>query len=187
MARVRQKNPNRVDTVFFSDQHFPNEHKPSIETTLSFTRSYQPDKIFVLGDVGDMEAPSSYVKHPRKALSTQECIEAMRSYFKRLRQAAPDAEIVYRLGNHEERWNNYLKTHPVITELEVLDYENLLHLRDFDIELVPYKATYIFNGLSIEHGDTARPRAGYTAAGMLDKRGISGISGHTHLLGIHYR
>lgn len=187
MGRVRQKDPSRVDVIFLGDQHIPKEHKPSIEATFTYIRTNQPDHIFLLGDLGDMEPPSRYKKHHRALLETQDCLDAMREYLKKVRQAAPDAKITYRLGNHEDRWNNYLLEHPVITDLRMLSYSSLLGLEDFDIELIPYNATHVFNGLSIEHGDLARKKAGYSAAGMLEKRGISGIMGHTHRLAIHHK
>lgn len=187
MARVRQKDPDRYTVCFFSDQHFPHEHTPSIETSLSFVRATQPDYIGLLGDLGDWGSPSKYVKHPREAMATQECIDASKNYLKRLRQAAPEAVIDYRLGNHEDRWNIYLMNNPVITELAVLDFSLLLGLHELDINLIPYKATNILHGLSIEHGHKVNSQSAYTAANMLRTRGMSGISGHTHRLGIHYK
>ena len=56
------------------------------------------------------------------------------------------------------------------------------------MEHVPYKEGVLINGnFLITHGDLIRAHSSYTAKGMSDKYGGSGIHGHTHRLGSYYR
>ena len=97
-------------------------------------------------------------------------------FFKKLRQLAPNARIVFVKGNHCSRLERYLKKHPELYSLDALKLPNLLGLDKFNIE---YKDKgFKLGSLKIIHGDMVRKFSAYTARGEMEKHDSSGISSH---------
>ena len=82
--------------------------------------------------------------------------------------------------------HKYLWKHPEISSLEALTMENLLHLKELNIQYKDQFANVKLHQFLVEHGSVVRQQSAYTARAMLEKRGMSGISGHTHRMGAHY-
>lgn len=70
------------------------------------------------------------------------------------------------------------------SDLNALKLEKLLELKEFGIE---YMNDYSYEGFLFKHGDIIRKDSGMTARTELAKEGVSGCSGHTHRLGVHYK
>lgn len=78
---------------------------------LAFLEKYK-DKIthFVFnGDILDFEEQSLYAKSPDQIGQTQEEIEAGRWLIEHISSRLPWQEKVFILGNHEDRWANFLR------------------------------------------------------------------------------
>lgn len=88
---------------------------------------------------------------------------------------------------HEHRLQRYLWQHPEIASLRALELPELLRTEKLGIEYIEYGKPVFHHEFLVEHGNIARKHSAYTAAGMLQDRQISGISGHTHRLGSHYK
>jgi hypothetical protein len=58
--------------------------------------------------------------------------------------------------------------------------------KHIQVEMVEGHKLYKHHDFIVTHGHIARKHSGYTAKGMLDTYGVSGISGHTHRAGTHY-
>lgn len=177
---------NYEKSVFLSDIHFPYEDKEAINVVIAFIRWFKPSFIFLLGDIVDFYALSKFDKDPDRALRIQDEINDAKSFFAHLRLAAPRANIVFFEGNHEARLMKFLRRNPEVSGLEVLRLPSLLSMADYNVRFVGAMETYKYHGFYLEHGDIVRKHSGYTARGMMEKRGVSGISGHTHRLGTHY-
>lgn len=84
-----------------------------------------------------------------------------------------------------ERLERYLKKHPELFSLDCLKLPKLLELDTFGIE---YQDKHFKLGpLKITHGSVVRKFSAYTAHAEMDKHDCSGISGHTHRLGVFYK
>jgi len=185
--RIRRAVPAIEKSVFISDTHHPYHDEVAVELMLSFLRWYQPDIIFLIGDIVDFYALSSFDKDPNRMLNLQEELDSAHSFFSRLRTDHPNARIVYREGNHEDRLMRYLRKHPELYNLRSMQMLDLLGVSNLRIEHYGYKDIVEYHGFQVEHGDVVRKRGAYTAAAMMEKRLKSGIIGHTHRMGAHYR
>ena len=172
--------------VFYGDFHAPFEDTWCVKIAEEFNTWFKPNYVFILGDLVDFYQLSKFDKSPDRMDDLQSDIDAGRSILERLRTSAPKAKIVFFEGNHCSRLRKYLWQHPEISSLKVLSIPELLSLNRYDIQFVGSLTDYDYHGLCLEHGDIVRKWSAYTAHGMLERRGTSGISGHTHRMGMHY-
>jgi len=173
-------------SVYANDFHCPYHDETAVGVFLSFLRWFQPKNIFLIGDIADWYQLSRFDQEPHRKLSIQQDLDSATDILRRIRRISPDSDITYFEGNHESRLMRWLCKHPEVAGLRALSLSNLLRLDDYNVKLVGLMETYTHHGFCIEHGDIVRPSSGFTAKGQLGKRGISGISGHTHRLGAHY-
>jgi len=135
----------------------------------------------------DFYAISTFDKEPERITKLQEELDQGIAFLRNVRQDAPGSTIIYLEGNHEARMQKYLWKHPEISSLNALNVKNMLELKSMDIEYIKQNVSHVRHKFVIEHGDVVRQQSAYTARAQLEKRGMSGLSGHTHRLGMHYR
>jgi predicted MPP superfamily phosphohydrolase len=182
-----RSNQKATSYLFLSDIHVPYHDKTAIKLATGFITLYKPDVIYLIGDIIDFYSLSKYDKDPKRLLTLQDDIDETIDVLDSIRKAAGDATpIFYRSGNHEYRLDKYLVSHPEISQLRAMKLSSLLEFEQLNITEIGYSETHILHGIQVEHGDIVRKRSGYTAGGMLDRRWSSGISGHTHRLGVHH-
>jgi hypothetical protein len=80
----------------------------------------------------------------------------------------------------------YLWSHAqVLSSLRSLRVEHLFNLEKLKIQY--YDDIVFRNTVLFKHGSIIRKHSGYTARGELEKEGMSGMSGHTHRLEMHFK
>ena len=173
--------------VYIPDAHLPHIREPIFERLLQFLKDFQPHKIFILGDWLDFYNLSSFDQDPDLHGQLQKELNLGHYYIEQIRKVCPKSEGVFLEGNHEDRLRRWLWRHPDIASLMDLNISSLLGLKELDFDSIEYGDYYDYNGFLVKHGDLVRVHSGYTAKGELDKMGSSGISGHTHRLGSHYK
>lgn len=173
--------------IYIGDIHAPFHCKKAVKLVAEFTKTHKPNIVYLMGDIIDFYQLSKFDKDPDRLTKLPKDIEHATSILQSLRNAAPNARFIFREGNHEHRLTKYLWARPEIAKLPSLQLDELLSLNKLGIKYTRYHEGHFYRGISIEHGDAASQRSGYTARGMLDKRGRGGISGHTHRLGSHWR
>jgi len=94
-------------TLIISDLHFPYQHNKSIELALDFAKEKKVDCILINGDLLDFADISRHEKDWRSRTVTEE-FECVRSFLKALRENFPRVKIVFKEGNHDERWEKWL-------------------------------------------------------------------------------
>jgi predicted phosphodiesterase len=166
--------------VLLPDAHMPYVDEKAFNTAIRITGDLNPEKIIILGDWIDMYQFSKFFKDPSRMLQLQSDLDCLAMHLKKVRTAAPSAEIQYLQGNHEERIIKWLSIHPEISQLRDLQPENLLGLKALDIN---YITDYIeLYGYVITHGSFVRKDASASAKAQMDRYMTNGISGHTHRL-----
>jgi predicted phosphodiesterase len=184
---VRRTKPDDIHkVVFLGDVHAPYHDPVAMGLVFDFLRWFKPDFVYLIGDWIDFYQLSRFDKDPQRILGLQDEIDQCRELMAKTREACPNAWLYFREGNHEHRLTRYLCAHPEIASLRSLQLPVLLDFQQLEIDYCPYNGDLDHYGFLVEHGDVARKHSGYTAKAMLDKRGISGITGHTHRLGAHY-
>lgn len=177
--------------IVISDLHIPFHDTRAIAVVLAIIEDLQPDHIFLGGDVVDFYALSRFDKDPRRALMLQDELDQAVDVLSLIRDAAPEAKIVYVEGNHEVRLRAFLNGRaPELSGLRVLTLESLLRLDELAVEFVPMKgktAYARFGGIKIGHFDRVNKQSAYTAKLLMDDYACDLLQGHTHRLGTHLR
>lgn len=93
--------------LVLSDIHFPYHDLQALNTALAYGMEKEVDSILLNGDILDIYQFSKYVNNPSR-MTVKEEIEIMRQFMTVLRTNFPAAEIVWKLGNHEERMARWL-------------------------------------------------------------------------------
>lgn len=176
-------------SLVFCDPHIPFHDQRVIHEVELFMQELQPDLMLYLGDIGDFYGLSKFDKNPKKADKLQEDLTSVGAMFKRHRALVPNARMIDEDGNHEDRLRRHLwGKDPALASLDCMTVEGLYKLKESGVEHVDYEEGVLINGVFMaSHGDLIRAHSAYTAKGMSDKHGGSGIHGHTHRLGSYYK
>jgi len=172
-----------------NDTQIPFQDQRAIREVELFLAKLQPDIVMTPGDLGDFYGISDFDKNPARANMLQSDLRGVNNFYKRQRALLPNARMIEEDGNHEDRLRRYLWSKaPALASLDCLTVEGLYGLKENEVEHVPYGEGVLVNGIfMVTHGNIIRAHAGYTAKGMSDKWGGSGIMGHTHRGGSYYR
>lgn len=96
--------------LVLSDIHLPYHDDNALEAALSYGKTMRggkgPDTILLNGDTADFFSISRFEKDPRQRSLANE-IKAIRSFLGYLRQSFPKANLIYKLGNHDERFEKW--------------------------------------------------------------------------------
>lgn len=193
----RTPREGRLEVVVGSDFHSWFVDPFALRVFLDTIRMVQPDVVVLNGDVFDFPQISRHRKLPGHfSLNLADEIKYGRRFIlQAVREAAPNADILFVIGNHEYRLVNYLAdTAPELAALPSLRFGELFGLDELKIGLVvrqnflaPYDKqkkrelqenwTVIGESLVVTHGISC---AKFAADEQLKRYQKSGTSGHTH-------
>lgn len=164
----------------------------AISIALDIVRDAQPTLVVMVGDNADFAELGKYVTTPAYQMTTQATIDRLTILGFQVREAAPNARIVWLAGNHEERLPKFLLQNAsaafglrkgnVPDSWPVMSIPYLCRLDESDVEYVPgYPASHIWvtPKLKIIHGDKVAS-GGSTAHKYLATEKVSVIYGHIH-------
>ena len=140
--------------------------------------------IIILGDWQDCYALSNFDKNPARLDGFNDELDTGIGLLNKVGRLSKNARKVFVPGNHEDRLRKILWKTKGLSGLKKLKWPSLL---DFGENGFIYaEGLYRLNkSFVLTHGTLVRKHAGYTAKGMLDKYGVSGMSAHTHRMGSH--
>lgn len=170
----------RVASIW--DVHVPEHDEQAFESMLKWLRDYQPECFVIGGDFMELSSMSQHGGDPNPPKLTEE-IDAGRRVLYRLRDALPNAKIVYLEGNHETRHERKITAHmPELYGVNTIP--ELLHLNHLGIHWFAYQEMWRprlpsgnLGKLHYTHGKWANK---HHAAKHLDQYGVSTRYGHTH-------
>lgn len=143
---------NQSKILILSDLHFPYQHNDAITLALEYGLQKEVNCILINGDLIDFATISRHEKNWRDR-SVFEEFESVKMFLKTLRDTFPDAKIVYKLGNHDERFEKYLFLKaPEIFDCVEFKLEILLKLGELRIEIVKDKLPIHIGKLTVLHG-----------------------------------
>lgn len=206
-VRVAQSSSS-VHGMFIPDIHFgffdaggatlDTIHDPlAVACGLSAATHLQPKTIVLLGDVLDLAPFGSYPTDPGLRNLTQYALQATYDFLAALREACPDAEIVYLEGNHERRIHKALSVSLNESLLlrrpgdahRVFSIHHLLRLEELNVSYVtPYGSSCFVRDIRCTHGELVGKSGGDSVSKML--RAFpeeSTVFGHTHRLELAFR
>jgi len=135
-----------------SDIHVPYHSETALSAAVAYLREKGLDALVLNGDIADFYSISRYIKNPAKRNFRRE-LEQVRQLLAWLRQEFPDIPIVYKAGNHEERYRAWLWQHaPEISDETAMGLAAWLHLDKHGIELVEDGRPIMVGKLPVLHG-----------------------------------
>lgn len=175
--------------AILSDIHFPYYNKKALNSAMRSAVNFKPDCLILNGDIIDCYHLSSFEKDPKKRSFSYE-LNMLKEFFKQLRQALPKARIIYKTGNHEDRYERFiLQRVPELIDLQMLSFEAVIESHKWGVEVVKRKRVVkIGETLNVIHGHELR--AGIIspvniARGFFLKTKASTIGGHHHRTSEH--
>jgi len=171
--------------LFLSDLHFPFHDEELVASAVRFAKRAKPHRIVLNGDVNDFFQLSRFNTGMERLDDLQGEIDQGNAFRAALRRAAPDARIDETTGNHDDRLLTYVQNNArALTSLRALEPDRLLMSRELGIRRHDGAGFRLRKGFLVRHGTLVRKHQGFSARAELESAGISGVSGHTHRLGI---
>jgi predicted phosphodiesterase len=151
----------------FGDVHIPFHDNTALETMFIKFEEENVDSILINGDLLDFYQLSFHEKDPR-VIHFKDEIEAGKEFLAYLRDRFPGIPIYYITGNHENRFERYLR----IKASELLDMDEfrldvILHVAEYRVEFIPFRSKVVFGDYTIEHGDKIPGAGGVVPARTL--------------------
>jgi hypothetical protein len=137
--------------LLLQDIHIP-YHDPVLKIALEEGRRVNPTHIILNGDVCDFFSVSKWQNDPRQRDLPGE-IRDTRQFLEVVREAFPKAEIVWNLGNHEERWERYLWCKaPEVAGVAEFSYESIFHTDQYGVRVSGEKRPLRLGKINVIHG-----------------------------------
>jgi len=172
--------------LIISDLHFPYQNNEAITLALNYGKEKKVDCILINGDLIDFAVISRHEKDWR-ARSVAEEFDSVRMFLNTLRTHFPKSKIVYKHGNHCERWEKFLYNKaPEIFDVNDFQLEVLLKLGELKIEIVKDKRPIILGKLTVLHGHELMGMGGVNPArATFTKTMEDTLVGHYHRTSSH--
>lgn len=164
--------------VIGSDIHIPFQDNDAVESFIKYCKEKKPEAIVLNGDVLDMFMLSKFTKGEGR--NPLEEITMCRELLASVRNACPNAEIYYVIGNHENRLEKYVLTKaPELASL-IEDVFSIIKTEDFKIR--GCASLTINDNFVCKHGTLLGNKSGLSAIKEMENAYMSGATGHTHRL-----
>jgi len=170
--------------LVLSDVHIPFQDQRALIAALKWGDKVNPDCVFLNGDTADFYTVSRYETDPRVRDFVGE-VKAVRQFLAHIRDRYPKARIVYKLGNHDERWLSYLyRKAPELLGLDVTGFESIIEADKVGAEIVADKRIVRIGKLNVLHGHEL-PRG--MASPVNPARGAFLRTGSISMIGHHHQ
>lgn len=171
----------------------PTHDEAAISIALEIIKVAQPELVVMVGDNLDFpEFSTKFRLSPAFAFTTQASIDRATLLCAQVRDAAPDARIVWLAGNHEERLPRLLLDNAKAAygirrgndpeSFPVMSVPYLCRMDEYGVEFVagyPASHVWITDRLQVIHGDKVAAN-GSTAHKYLSSSKTSVVYGHIH-------
>lgn len=167
--------------LFLTDLHFPYQDNGVITKQIEYGKQSNVNTIYLNGDIMDMYKGSFHEQDPKKRDLSYE-FEVARQFLDLLAREFPTAKVFYKEGNHEMRWERYLRVKaPIILDMEEFRLSVILKLRERGVEWIPNKQLVKIGKLNAIHGNEYKGGGGINVARTLWLRaGDNVIAGDKH-------
>jgi predicted phosphodiesterase len=192
LSKAEPWNPFVFDVVgrvgILSDVHIPYHSETALGAAVGYLQKVGIDGLVLNGDMLDFYAISRFVKNPRLRNFAAE-LAAGRHFLGWIRDQFPEIPIVFKLGNHEERWRAYLWQHAIeISEEPEMGLAAWMHLDRHKMQIVEDKRPIMVGKLPVLHGH--EKGAGITAPvnqarGAFLRLHHTVLEGHGHRTSAH--
>jgi predicted phosphodiesterase len=142
----------RSKIAVLSDIHIPYHDRVAVVTALKHAKRSGADTVLLNGDTVDFFSISRWEKDPRKRNLGRE-IKTAREFIRTVRELFPKARIIFKVGNHEDRWESYLSVKaPELLSMEEFQLDAVLELNKCGVEYVAECRPIRLGRLNVMHG-----------------------------------
>lgn len=171
-----------------NDIHIPYHCLEALTVALLHLKQEDIDCLLINGDLVDFYQMSRFLKDPR-ARNTAGELEDTKQFFASVRKLFPKARIVFKLGNHDERFEHYLlHKAPELLDIEAISLESLLECEKYGVEVVGSKRPIYLGGLTVLHGheyQSGMIAPVNVARGLFLRAKACALQGHSHQTSEH--
>lgn len=173
--------------LLLSDIHLPFHTISALTAALKYGKQREINTVYLNGDTVDFYGISRFEKEKRLRSLKNE-IETTREFLSILREMFPNAVIMLKGGNHEQRWNSYIRQNA--KEFEDIDdfaFESVFRFNKYGIGYIGERDFAKAGKLHILHGHEAYGTVSPVnpARGIFLKAMQSVIVGHHHRTSEH--
>ena len=172
--------------LILPDLHIPYHENAAIDAAINYGIKRDVNAILIDGDLIDFHWQSRFEKDPR-ARSTKEEFDAARKMLKILRDTFPKARMIFKEGNHDERWEKwlYVKAPEIFDDAEFTLAARLM-LGELHIEIVKEKLPISIGKLIVLHGHELQGGGGVNPARATFLKTLANVViGHCHRTSSH--
>jgi predicted phosphodiesterase len=173
--------------LLLADIHLPYHSITAVTAAIEEAKKEKVDGVLINGDLLDFYQLSRYEKDPRKRSFAHE-LEDGRKFFSIL-QKELKCKIYFKLGNHEERYEKYLRIKaPELLDVSEFKLEHLLQADKYNVTVIQDKRIIKMNKLNAIHGHEFAGGAFSPvniARGLYMRGKVSAIQGHNHQTSEH--
>ena len=177
-----------LNALVLCDLHVPYHNAKFIEAAIGQGKHYGCDFIMLNGDIMDCYAISRWETDPRKRKFMRER-DKTKEFMQYLRAQFPKSRIVYKLGNHEERYESYMMCKaPEMLGMPEFDFSRLLDFENLGVECVRDKMPIRLGKLNVLHGHEYRfaiQNPVNPARGLYMRGKVNALCGHFHRSSSH--
>ena len=177
---------NRV--LILSDIHLPYHCINSITVALKMGVKMNVDAILLNGDTLDFFSLSRFAKDPKGRSFAHE-LKTFEEFIKVLKNTFPKAQIYFKHGNHEERYNHYLWMKAGELEgVEEFKLDEIIQRRAPGVTIIADKRIIKAGDLNIIHGHEFGGNIFSPvniARGLFLKAKVAAMQGHNHQTSEH--
>jgi len=138
--------------LILSDVHIPFHDKKAVQLALKYGQNRRANFVLLNGDILDFFSISRWEKDPRQRNFPKE-VDMGKRFLQIVRGCFPNADIVFKEGNHEERWEACLRTRCAdFLGIPEFDWDEVYKLSELDIQRVGDKRPVRLGKLNVIHG-----------------------------------
>ncbi|WIC41510.1 calcineurin-like phosphoesterase superfamily domain protein [Chryseobacterium phage MA9V-1] len=173
--------------LLLSDVHVPYHSIEAVEAALAYGEKHEMNAIYLNGDFMDCYGISRFVRDRRLRDMAGE-LDMVQEFLHTLKERY-QLPIYYKLGNHEDRWEIFMRTQaPELLNIPEFRLEEVLHFDEFNVTEVKSKQIAKAGKLNVLHGH----EFGHSvfspvnpARGLYMRAKESSIIGHHHQTSEH--
>jgi predicted phosphodiesterase len=171
-----------------SDIHIPYHSEIAFGSAVAKLKAMKPDCLLLNGDIADFYQVSRHQRDPKNRRFSEE-LRLVIEGLEWLRSEFPKARIIYKQGNHEERWDHFIWNRaPEIYDLAAVRIDELTQCKRLGIEMIGDQLPIMLGKLPVLHGHElpkgiSSPVNAARGAYMRTKHTV--LVGHSHQTSAH--
>ena len=151
---------DRKKVLVISDIHLPYHDDKALFASLEYGLKEQVDTIYINGDLLDFALISKHENNTTKHSVKYE-LDCAKIFLKGLREMFPKALIIYKYGNHDLRFDKWIRLKaPELLDIEHINLAEILGLRELEIiQLDSLQWCYMWD-IAVLHGHELPMKSG---------------------------